>query len=148
MNSCSQLDSVDTLISSISFYRCLIFSSYQNFILGTGLFKKALSDPPTPPPKYLGNQPSSFATDFKWILLHDFTLLNLGDGRHFEMIFSERLTFFWNPVFFVGRGTYKDRDSDIITLNWSLLKSTYVWGHCAVQIVSWLVLHGGASQKF
>lgn len=94
MNSCSQLDSVDTSISSISFYRCLIFSSYQNFILGTGLFKKALSDPPPPPPKYLGNQPSSFATDFKWILLHDFTLLNLGDGRHFEMIFSERLTFF------------------------------------------------------
>lgn len=89
MNSCSQLDSVDTSFSSISFYKCLIFSSYQKFILGTGLFKKALSDPP--PPNIQAINPQVLQL---WILLHDFTLLNLGDGRHFEMIFSERLTFF------------------------------------------------------
>lgn len=89
MNSCSQLDSVDTSFSSISFYKCLIFSSYQKFILGTGLFKKALSDPP--PKIFQAINPQVLQL---WILLHDFTLLNLGDGRHFEMIFSERLTFF------------------------------------------------------
>lgn len=88
MNSCSQLDSVDTSFSSISFYKCLIFSSYQKFILGTGLFKKALSNPP---PNIQAINPQVLQL---WILLHDFTLLNLGDGRHFEMIFSERLTFF------------------------------------------------------
>lgn len=91
MNSCSQLDSVDTSFSSISFYKCLIFSSYQKFILGTGLFKKALSDTPPPPPNIQAINPQVLQL---WILLHDFTLLNLGDGRHFEMIFSERLTFF------------------------------------------------------
>lgn len=89
MNSCSQLDSVDTSFSSISFYKCLIFSSYQKFILGTGLFKKALSDPPQKIFQAINPQVLQL-----WILLHDFTLLNLGDGRHFEMIFSERLTFF------------------------------------------------------
>lgn len=88
MNSCSQLHSVDTSFSSISFYKCLIFSSYQKFILGTGLFKKALSDPP---PNIQAINPQVLQL---WILLHDFTLLNLGDGRHFEMIFSERLTLF------------------------------------------------------
>lgn len=144
MNSCSQLDSVDTSFSSISFYKCLIhvFSSYQKFILGTGLFKKALSDPP---PQYLGNQPSSFAT------VDLITWFYSPKSWWWEAFWDD---FFWEvdiflkPSLFVGRGTYKDRGSDIITLYWSLLKSTYVWGHCAVQIVSWLVLHGGASQKF
>lgn len=147
MNSCSQLDSVDTLISSISFYRCLIFSSYQNFILGTGLFKKALSDPP-PSPQIFRQSTLKFCNWFQMDLI---TWFYSPKSRWREAFWDD---FFWEvyillkPSLFVGRGTYKDCGSDIITLNWSLLKSTYVWGHCAVQIVSWLVLHGGASQKF
>lgn len=146
MNSCSQLDSVDTLISSISFYRCLIFSSYQNFILGTGLFKKALSDPP-PPPIFR----QSTLKFCNWFQMDLITWFYSPKSRWREAFWDD---FFWEvdillkPSLFVGRGTYKDCGSDIITLNWSLFKSTYVWGHCAVQIVSWLVLHGGASQKF
>lgn len=118
------------------------FLHIRNLYLELAFLKKLKV---TPPPKYLGNQPSSFAT------VDLITWFYSPKSWWWEAFWDD---FFWEvdiflkPSLFVGRGTYKDRGSDIITLNWRLLKSTYVWGHCAVQIVSWLVLHGGASQKF
>lgn len=107
----------------------------SEFILGTGFLKKAFGEFYFPQ-----NFRRSTLKFCNWFQMDLITWFYSPKSQWREAFWDD---FFWEvdiplrPSLFVGRGTYKD-GSGIIMLNWSMLKSTYVWEHCAVQIaVSW-----------
>lgn len=120
----------------------------SEFILGTGFLKKAFGEFYFPQ-----NFRRSTLKFCNWFQMDLITWFYSPKSQWREAFWDD---FFWEvdiplrPSLFVGRGTYKD-GSGIIMLNWSMLKSTYVWEHCAVQIaVSWycMVVRAQSSSQY